>query len=179
MSKNQTSTQFRSLAVSLSSRGFGYAVMEGDNALIAYGKMIFNKDKNARTMVHLEKLIARNQPDILVLPDVNAKGTFRAPRIKELHRKVVALARKHKLKVVKISARELRNALLGNQEGTKQEMAELLAKQFPDQLASRLPPKRKSWQSEDNRMDIFDAVALACVGCLFLCLHRRSASGTE
>jgi len=37
----------------------------------------------------------------------------------------------------------------------------MLAKQFPDELASRLPPKRKTWESEDSRMDIFDAVALA------------------
>jgi hypothetical protein len=42
-------------------------------------------------------------------------------------------------------------------------MAELLAKQFPDELASRLPPKRKAWTSEDARMDIFDAVGLAVV----------------
>jgi len=35
--------------------------------------------------------------------------------------------------------------------------------QFPDELASRLPPKRKLWNSEDSRMDFFDAVALAVV----------------
>jgi hypothetical protein len=53
--------------------------------------------------------------------------------------------------------------LLGNPKGTKQQMAELLVMQFPDELASRLPPKRKTWESEDGRMDIFDAVALAVV----------------
>ena len=36
----------------------------------------------------------------------------------------------------------------------------MLAMQFPDELASRLPPKRKPWKSEDGRMDIFVAVAL-------------------
>jgi hypothetical protein len=30
-------------------------------------------------------------------------------------------------------------------------------------LASRLPPKRRPWENEDGRMDIFDAVALALV----------------
>jgi len=30
-------------------------------------------------------------------------------------------------------------------------------------LASRLPPKRRPWMSEDYRMDIFDAVALALI----------------
>ncbi len=158
---NQTSKQFRILAVSLSSRGFGYAVMEGKAALILYGKMIISKDKNVRSLAHIEKLIVRNQPDVLVLHDVNAKGTRRDPRIKNLDRKVVALAKKRKIKIVKISGIELRGTLLGNENGTKHEMAEFLAKQFPDELASRLPPKRKLWKSEDTRMDIFDAVGLA------------------
>jgi hypothetical protein len=32
---------------------------------------------------------------------------------------------------------------------------------FPEELGHRLPPKRKPWMSEDYRMGIFDAVALA------------------
>jgi hypothetical protein len=39
-------------------------------------------------------------------------------------------------------------------------MAELLANQFPEELASRIPKKRKAWTSENARMDIFDAVGL-------------------
>ncbi len=35
--------------------------------------------------------------------------------------------------------------------------------QFPDELAARVPPKRKLWKSELSRMDIFDAVGLAVV----------------
>ncbi len=134
--------------------------MEADNRLIAYGNTVINQDKNVRSLVYIEKLITRYQPDILVLQAVNAKGTHRAPRIKALHRKVTALAKKKKLKVATISGRELRIALLGNEAGTRQEMAELLAKKFPAELASRLPPKRKSWQSEDARMDLFEAVGL-------------------
>jgi hypothetical protein len=160
---NQTSKQFRILAVSLSSRGFGYAAVEGNNRLVDYGKKIINEDKNVRSLAHIGKVITRNQPNVLVLQDVNAKGIHRAPRIKELHRKVVALAKKHKIRVVKISGTELRSRILGNPKGTKHEMAELLAKQFPDELATRLPPKRKLWKSEDARMDIFDAVGLGVV----------------
>ena len=166
MQKIQTPKQVRTLAVSLSSRGFGYAAMEGNNRLISFGKKIFNEDKNVRSLAHIEKVIIRNEPDVLVLQDVNAKnarGTRRDPRIKKLHRKVVVLAKKRELKVVEISGTELREVLLGNARGTRQETAELLAKQFPDELASQLPPKRKSWESEDARMDIFEAVALAVV----------------
>ena len=86
---NQTSKQFRIVAISLSSRGFGYAVLEGNNTLVDYGKKVFNEDKNVRSLAHIEKVIARNQPDVLTLQDVNAKGTRRDPRIKKLHRKVV------------------------------------------------------------------------------------------
>ena len=117
-----------------------------------------SKDKNARSLAHIEKIITRSQPDVLAHQDVNAKGTRRDPRIKELHQKIVVLAKKRKLKAVKISGKELRRILLGNEGGTKQEIAESLANQFPNDLASRLPSKRKPWQSEDARMDIFEAV---------------------
>jgi hypothetical protein len=98
-----------------------------------------------------------------VLQDVEAKGSRRYPRIKTLNRQIKRMAEKHKIKVKLISKKQLRSLLLGNPKGTKQEMAEILAAQFPDELASRLPPKRKLWQSEDSRMDIFDAMALAVV----------------
>jgi len=152
--------QFCTLAVSLSSRGFGYAVMEGSNSLICHANKEFKQDRNARSLVQIGKLVKLYQPDVLVLQDVNAKGTRRAPRIKELHRQVLALAKRHDLKVVKISQTKLRLTLLGREDGTKQELAELLAKRFPEELAAHLPPKRKPWESEDSRMDIFDAVGL-------------------
>jgi len=44
-------------------------------------------------------------------------------------------------------------------ESNKYEVASALAQQFPA-LASRLPPRRKCWQSEDYRMGIFDAAAV-------------------
>lgn len=153
--------QFCTLAISLSSRGFGYAVMEGDTSLICYANKAFKQDRNARSLVQIGKIITLYQPNLLVLQDVNAKGTRRAPRIKELHRKVLALAKKHNLKAMKISQTKLRVALLGREAGTKQELAELMAGRFPDELAAHLPPKRKTWESEDSRMDIFDAVVLA------------------
>ena len=158
---NQISKNSRILAISLSTRGFGYAVIEGSNMIVEYGKKRIYGDKNAGSLAGIEKMIARYQPSLLVLQDVKAKGTRRDKRIKRLHQKVVTLAAEHKTKLAEISGKELRSALLGNENGTKQEMAELLAKQFPDELASRLPQKRRAWESEDARMDIFDAVGLA------------------
>jgi hypothetical protein len=43
---------------------------------------------------------------------------------------------------------------------TKHQIAVVIAGKFPE-LAPRLPPVRKPWMTEDARMAIFDAVALA------------------
>ena len=78
-----------------------------------------------------------------------------------LHRKIVAQAKKHQLKVRLISITQVQWKLLGDAKGTKFAVAQALATQFPVELAARLPPKRRAWMSEDPRMDIFDAVSLA------------------
>lgn len=159
----RASNHFRILAVALSARGFGFVVMEGEKTIIECGGRVADGDKNAQSLAKLKKLLNFYRPDAVALQDVEAKGSRRAPRIRALNRKMKGMAEKRKVVVKLISGKQLRSVLLGNPEGTKQEMAERLADQFPDELASRLPPKRKPWESEDGRMDIFDAVALAVV----------------
>ena len=153
----------RVLAIAPLTRGLGYAVMEGPDKLVAHGNKAILRDKNSRALKWVEKFIRLYQPAVLVLPDVNAKDTRRAERIKLLHKKIGALAREHELKVRLISVTRVREQLLGDRQGTKQACAEALAARFPVELASRLPPKRRPWMSEDPRMDIFDAVGLAAV----------------
>jgi hypothetical protein len=159
-----TSKHFRILAIALSARGFGFVVMEGQKTIIECGgRVAADGDKNAQSLAKMKKLLNFYRPGVLVLQDVEAKGSRRAPRIKTLNRQIKRLAENQKIEVKLISGKQLRSLLLGNPKGTKQEMAEKLAKDFPDELASRLPPKRRLWMSEDSRMDIFDAVALAVV----------------
>ena len=165
---NQTaSKQFRILAIALSTRGFGFVVMEGQNTIIECGgRVATGGAKNAQSVAKAQKLLNFYRPDVLVLQDVEAKGTHRAPRIKTLNRQIKAVAKKRKIRVKLIPGKQMRTLLLGGRKGTKYQIAEMLAAQFPDELASRLPPKRKPWKSEDGRMDIFDAVALAVGSCI-------------
>src|SRR5664279_2851736 len=159
---NQTTSKyFCILAVALSARGFGFVVMEGQKTIIECGGRVADGDKNAQSLAKMKKLLNLYRPSVLVLQDVEAKGSRRYPRIKTLNRQIKGVAEKQKIVVKLISGKQLRSLLLGNPKGTKQEMAEMIVMQFPDELASRLPPKRKLWKSEDGRMDIFDAVALA------------------
>jgi len=60
-------------------------------------------------------------------------------------------------------------------ESNKYEVASALAKQFPT-LASKLPPKRKCWQSEDYRMGIFDAAA---VGVAYFTRRKQMPTSTK
>jgi len=149
------------IGIALSSRGFGYAVLERENTLVDFGRKRLYGDRDGGTAAGIEKVIARYQPYALILQDANkAKGTTRTARIKELSREINALAKKKNIKIVKISGKELRAKLLGHEDGTKHEMAVLMAQRFSDRLASRLPPKRRSFDNEDPRMDYFDAVGL-------------------
>jgi len=154
--------RYRLLALVLTSRGLGYAVLEGEASLIESGRAsVRNGDKNTQCLAKVEKLSALYRPDALILEDVAAKGSRRHPRIERLHRELEAFAKKCKLTVNIVSGQQVRRLLLGNEHGTKQEMAEVLAKRFPIELAFRIPPKRRLWESADSRMDIFDAVGLA------------------
>lgn len=160
---NQTaSKQIRILAVALTARGFGYCVME-NQAILESGNKGVEGNKNSQSVFKIEKLLKQFLPSVLVLQDVNATGCRRAPRIKALHRQVIELAAKYELKVTFLSGKQLREVLLGDANGTKHEMAEMLAEKYPFEIAAKLPPKRRPWENEDGRMDMFDAVGLALV----------------
>ena len=160
---NQTiSKKVRIIAIAPSARGFGFAVLE-DQAILECGNKGAKGDKNIHSLFKIEKLMKLFQPGVLVLQDVNAKGLHRAPRIKALHQEVIELAERQKCKVVLFSGKQLRITLLGSVKGTKHEMAGMLAQKFPVELAEKLPPKRRPWENEDGRMDMFEAVGLGVV----------------
>lgn len=159
--KNNTKKYPKVLAISPSSRGLGFAVIEGKNTLFDWGgKEVKGKDKNAGCITKAEELILRHTPDVIVLEDTANKGSRRAPRIQELTEKLIAVAESHKVRVRLISRKQVIRAFIPDGRGTKHRVAEIIAARFPDELAFRLPPKRKAWKGEDARMDIFDAVAL-------------------
>ncbi len=159
---NTVQTKYpRVLAVAPSTRGFGFVIMEGRETLVHWGGKSAKGDKNAQSLVKLEAMINQFQPSVIVLENASAKGSRRSPRIRKLSQGIVALAEKRNVKAEMFSREEVRSAFFPGGGSTKQALAEILAKRFPEELGSRLPPKRSAWMSEDSRMNIFDAVALA------------------
>ncbi|PYI83611.1 MAG: hypothetical protein DME26_14705 [Verrucomicrobia bacterium] len=106
-------------------------------------------------------LIAHYEPDVLVLENTLARPFHRAARIRLLTKRIVSLSRSQNVSVILFTREQVRRVFFGDGHGTKYALTEILSKRFPDELSFRLPPKRRPWMSEDSRMDIFDAVALA------------------
>lgn len=152
----------RILSIALSTKGFGFAVLDVGGTLANWGtKTTKGKDKNAESLVKANEVITHYRPDVLVLEDTSARHSRRAPRIRKLSKRIIKLAAKNQLKVRLFSREQVMKSFFADGNGTKYALAELIAQRFPEELAHRLPPERREWMSEDSRMDIFDAVALA------------------
>jgi Holliday junction resolvasome RuvABC endonuclease subunit len=151
----------RILAIAPSTKGFGYAVLEGHKMLVNWGVKSVEGDKNAGAIEKVEDMVARYNPQVMVLEETASKESRRSLRIKKLTKRLVAVAEKRTIKVVLFSQKQIRRAFLGDDPGTKHALASIIGERFPEELGFRLPPKRRTWMSEDSRMDIFDAVALA------------------
>src|ERR1017187_2680225 len=108
------SKDFRILAIALSYGGFGFVVMEGQKTIIEFGRRKAVGDKNAQSLAKAKKLLNFYRPSVLVLQDVEVKGSRRYPRIKTLNRQIKRMAEKHKITVKLISKKQLRSLLLGN-----------------------------------------------------------------
>jgi len=151
--------QFRILAIAPAAKGLGYAVLEGKDTLADWG--VKQGKERAKSLVNVEGLIARYRPDVLVLEDVSAKGSRRCQRVRKLFPQITKLAATRKLSIKSFSREQVMQTLIPNGLGTKHALAEIIAKQFPEQLGFKLPPKRRPWMTENYQTGIFEAVALA------------------
>jgi Holliday junction resolvasome RuvABC endonuclease subunit len=154
-------TQTRIFALDPTHKGFGYAVFELPRRLVDWGLARITGDKHADAIASFEKLLDRFRPDALVLEDAEAPGSRRHPRVRRLIDALVTLAGERGIAVFTVA----RSAVLkcfssDDKPATKYSIAQRLAKMFPE-LQSKLPPPRKLWESENERMSIFDALALA------------------
>lgn len=146
------------LAAFPSAKGFGYAVFDGQKSLIDWGvKGVHGAQKNRESLQKMRELLTFYRPDVVVLEDYEGHGSRRARRIEILINLFAAHARGEGIRTSSYSRAEVR-ACFGLT--AKREIAEAIVREFPE-LEPRLPPIRRIWMSEDRRMNIFDAVALA------------------
>jgi len=150
----------RVLAIDPFSRGFGFAVLEGPGDLVDWG---FRQSRDCTQRASIEKvsqLIRQYQPDVIVVEDCRDPSCRRRQRARSLIRSISALAAELTVEIHNISARNVREVFAGNGRPNKDRIARTVAQHLP-RLASKVPPVRKLWMSEDQRMAIFDAAAFA------------------
>jgi len=152
----------RVLAIDPFSRGVGFAVLEGPESLIDWGLRTTGQADNAKAVRVVEKLLDRFRPDVLALEDWDSAGSRRCGRVEKLLDRIAAAEGKRAI-VRLITRHEIRAIGQLPQTSTKRGRACFLADRFPE-LQPFLPPLRKPWMPEDDRMAIFDALSFA-VAC--------------
>jgi hypothetical protein len=151
----------RILAIDPIHKGFGYTVFEPPLNLIASGLARTEGDKRAGAIAHFEKLLTDFRPNTVVLEDTKASGSRRRHRVRGLIEILAELATDRSIMVATVSRKAVIDCFSSPEErATKYKIAKWLAEAFPV-LAPKLPLPRKLWESEDERMAIFDALALA------------------
>ncbi len=152
----------RMLSVIPRNRGVGFAILE-DGCLLDWGvRQALRGDAEALSRVH--ELVARYQPDTVVLEDVGAGKSQRRAGVRALLQRMHDVALGHGLAVRVVAWRDVYGRFIPDAPSPRKDMmARAVGTMFPE-LALRVPPPRKSWQSEDPRIALFAAVGFGVVG---------------
>ncbi len=88
--------QNRILSIDPSTRGFGFAILEGPESLIDWGAKQVKANKNQRCLMLVEDLIERYRQDVVVVEDYDDKGCRRSPRVQDLLKGIIDLAKEER-----------------------------------------------------------------------------------
>src|ERR1035437_1478353 len=157
---SQHHSHARILAIDPCTRGFGFVVLEGGNHLLDWGVARLYSKNDEEFLVRVDALTNRYKPTAIVVEDV--AGTRKGERATRRINDLLGYAALLDIERALVSRGEVRVILGLPYDATKYEVARTIAKLFPE-LAATLPPPRKPWQSEDERMNVYDALSLAVV----------------
>ena len=148
----------RVLSLDPYSRGFGFAVLEDADMLVDWGTSRAWEGGEDGVARRMKAILDRYQPVLIVLEDA---GNRRGRRVVQTLACITELASSRGIAIRQVSRGIVRDALrrLGP---TRHDVVLALSRLFPE-LEPRLPRRRKGWMSEDDRTNLFDAVALAYV----------------
>src|SRR5262249_25645520 len=140
-------------------RGFGFVVLEKPDALIDWG-LRGGANRQIQTSVDaMLDLLKRYSPHIVAIEDCRIKSCRRGTRSRALLDQIAKVTARQ-VALRRISRQRLRKTFDLTSQMTKYDLAERVERQFPE-LEPFRPRRRKPWDSEDSRMSIFEAAALA------------------
>ena len=149
----------RVLVVDIRARRFGYVVMEGPDKLLDWGVRTHSTGGGSVLSDGVLNLCKRFGPSLIVTRHVRQADRRYRTRARAGIQEVRMTARRIPIPVQLVSSSSLVQYFSRGNKTSKYERARMVATHFPE-LAWRLPPKRKAWQSELKRTTIFDAASI-------------------
>src|SRR6185369_12679145 len=95
-------SELRILALDPSTKGLGFAVMEGSDHLIDWGLKIVRGDKNRESLKQVALLIGCYSPDVILVEDHEHESSGRGLRVRHLLKAILVLASKRKVKARRV-----------------------------------------------------------------------------
>ena len=142
------------VALDPSSRGVAFAFFER-GSLLDWGTRRNDRDQ----LGVADRLLALFKADVVVIEDPDAHRCERRPRVRSLLRNIARRASGHGIAVLLVSRYEVRKSSAERGMTTKHAVASDIARMFPE-IEHLVPRRRRSFQSEQARADIFDAISL-------------------
>jgi len=140
--------------------GFGFALMENALSLKDYQIVVSRPMSNKYLLKRIKGLIAYYEPDIVVLENIETKGTRKSKRVQRLMKSILNYAVINKIPFAQYTRAQIREVFLNFNAKSKFEISSTIAQNIPA-LKSRLRPKRLIYKAESYAMGIFDSISLA------------------
>ncbi len=153
-------TNDRIVSINPTSHGFGFAVFEDEATLVDWGHAHVRPAAHSKCMERMAELLSWYSPQVLIVEDTQDKLSRRGERVKALIQDIASFADRSRLKVVQIPTTLVNTTFSLSGYINKMDIAQIIATHYPE-LKFQVPPPRRLWMSEDERMSIFSAVALA------------------
>lgn len=162
----------RLLTLDPTRHGFAYVLLEDHEILIDWGLVHAGASIEA-SMRRLDELISRYTPELLVIEHSSEFGRRRGSRAREFLVSVDIRGLSGEITVERVSQDAVRQAF--SEFKGKYARALSLLDRYPE-LRPWRPRVRKPWMSEDERMNIFDALILALTYCASSTDHYKPQS---
>ena len=147
------------LAVHSFSRGFAYVLAEGPLSPVDWAvREVRKRDRNSHCLSLIADLVNRHEPHAVVLRQLET--TTRLKRIVRLEQLIANMATARGIEVHHLERMQVRATFSSIGAVSRYEVAQAIASEV-HAFTHRLPRPRKVWESEDSRMYLFDAAALA------------------
>jgi hypothetical protein len=163
MKVERAQSKDRILALEVRPRVTGFAVLEGPRHLLDWGMRKHPPRKLEPAGIVARKINALLDfyfPSVVIVRARNVWSPKARRRITAIIRVARREANRRSINFRIVSTKAVHQFFAPHKCATKHQIATLIAGWFPE-LSWRLPPKRKSWKSEDHRMVVFDAAATA------------------